>query len=209
MKKMSKYNRIAIVCGMVLLVIVGTPITAFAGEKPNGKPFEEIREELDDIQNQIDMLEPIPGPQGPMGPMGPKGDPGPPGDSFLPVLVHTGEDYHYWDVPSTSWAIIRTVTLTIASGGYILLTFSGNVIIETDGGWVDVGIDDTQMGVSPDTIQCVLSQDADDWIPFSVHYVYEVSSNGTYTYYGKGLSGDDVSDIYGCRMTALFVPNGS
>ncbi len=41
---------------MVLLLIVGTPITAFAGEIPEGKPFQAIWEELEDHQIQIDDL---------------------------------------------------------------------------------------------------------------------------------------------------------
>jgi hypothetical protein len=56
MKKMSKYNRIAIVCGMVLLVIVGSPVSAMAGNghKPNGKPFQAIWDELEKQQEQMD-----------------------------------------------------------------------------------------------------------------------------------------------------------
>ena len=45
---MRKLKRIVLVCGMVLLLIVGAPISALAGEKPSGKPFETIWEELEE-----------------------------------------------------------------------------------------------------------------------------------------------------------------
>jgi hypothetical protein len=56
-KNMRKMSRISLVCAMILLIIVGTPFSAFAGEKPSGKPFEAIWEELDELQEQIDDLQ--------------------------------------------------------------------------------------------------------------------------------------------------------
>jgi hypothetical protein len=42
---------------MILLIVVGTPFSALAGEKPSGKPFEAIWEEMDELQEQIDDLQ--------------------------------------------------------------------------------------------------------------------------------------------------------
>ena len=54
---MRKISGISLVCGIVLLIIVGTPFSALAGEKPEGKPFDAIWEEMDELQEQIDGLQ--------------------------------------------------------------------------------------------------------------------------------------------------------
>jgi hypothetical protein len=123
----------------------------------------------------------------------------------MPGLEHTGLDFDYVDLPG-GWTNIRSVELTVNSGGYILVTFSGSASIEAGGGaYVVVGIDTTTSAA--DTDITIKDQDAGDFIPFSVQYVYQVGSAGTYTYYGNALSSDGLGDIYNCRMTAIYVPN--
>ncbi|MFX0125468.1 MAG: hypothetical protein ACFFAE_17740 [Candidatus Hodarchaeota archaeon] len=57
--------------------------TAVGMARPNGKPFQEIWEAIEFLQEQIDNIELIPGPEGPQGstgPAGPEGPQGPPGE---------------------------------------------------------------------------------------------------------------------------------
>jgi hypothetical protein len=51
---MKKIRRFIFLYSIVLLLIVGTPISVFAGDKPSGKPFEAIWDELENLQMQID-----------------------------------------------------------------------------------------------------------------------------------------------------------
>ncbi len=62
-----------LVYGMVLMLIAVFPISAIAGATPSGEPFEEIWEELADLQQHIDEIELTPGPPGPQGSVGPQG----------------------------------------------------------------------------------------------------------------------------------------
>ena len=50
---MSKLGPKWIVYGMVLMLMAMVPISAIAGATPNGQPFLEIWEELEDLQEQI------------------------------------------------------------------------------------------------------------------------------------------------------------
>jgi chaperonin cofactor prefoldin len=52
--RMKKFRRLFFVYAIVLLLIVGAPISVFAGDKPSGKPFEAIWDELEKLQIQID-----------------------------------------------------------------------------------------------------------------------------------------------------------
>jgi hypothetical protein len=121
----------------------------------------------------------------------------------MPGLEHTGADFDYLNVPN-SWTNLQSVELTVNSAGYILVTFSGSVEIDTAGGWAEVGIDTTTTGY--DTVQFVSSQDVGDMNPFSAQYVYQVGSAGTYTYYGNSRTSDGTADLFKCRMTAIYVP---
>lgn len=71
----------AVLISGLLLISAGTVI---ASNKPNGTPFQAIWDAIDNLQNQIDNIQIIPGPQGekgekgdvgPQGPQGPAGEP--------------------------------------------------------------------------------------------------------------------------------------
>ena len=51
---MRKSRRIILVFGMVLMLIIGAPISVIAGGTPNGQPFQEIWEELEDIHMAVE-----------------------------------------------------------------------------------------------------------------------------------------------------------
>jgi hypothetical protein len=120
----------------------------------------------------------------------------------MPGIEHTGWDYDYDDVPKT-WTNIRSVALTVNSPGYILVTFSGTVDIDTGGSKVTLGIDTTKTNY--DTRMYVDGQSSADRVPFSVQYVYYVWS-GTYTFYGNAMCENGNSDILNARMTAVYLP---
>lgn len=54
---MKKFRYKLLVYGMALMLTVMVPISATAGGTPNGQPFQEIWEELEDLQDQIDEHE--------------------------------------------------------------------------------------------------------------------------------------------------------
>ncbi len=59
-----------IFAGAAVAVAVGMPVAAYAAS---------LQSQIDNLQVQIDAIEPLPGPQGPQGPQGPEGPEGPAG----------------------------------------------------------------------------------------------------------------------------------
>jgi hypothetical protein len=108
------------------------------------------------------------------------------------------------DIPTT-WYDLQSVTLTLKASGYVIVSFTGHVRIDAAGDEVTMGI-----GTAPGStslVQYCESQSTGDKIPFNIQYVYDIASAGTYTYYGNVKSTLEESDIYGARMTAIYVPN--
>jgi len=72
----------AFVLGSLFLVALLASGLTFAKETPKGQPFQALRDAIANLQEQIDNIQLLPGPQGPQGEKGDKGDPGeqgPPG----------------------------------------------------------------------------------------------------------------------------------
>lgn len=85
------------ILAILLVATIAFSLVARAGNQGNnGKPFEEIWNEIGEIwdalfglQDQVDNIELLPGPPGPQGPQGepgPEGPPGPPGPQGEPGL---------------------------------------------------------------------------------------------------------------------------
>jgi len=64
---------------LVIALLVGVGV-ATAKDQPQGTPFQAIWDAIAYLQEQIDNIELIPGPQGPEGPQGPQGKQGPAGE---------------------------------------------------------------------------------------------------------------------------------
>lgn len=62
----------------ILIILFGVNFV-FAKDVPPGEPFKAIWEAIASIQEQINNIELLPGPQGPPGPPGPEGPQGPAG----------------------------------------------------------------------------------------------------------------------------------
>lgn len=73
---MKKYLGISVV---VILAVVFGGNAVMANDQPAGSPFEALWKAVDYLQNQINQISLIPGPQGPKGDIGPSGLPGPQG----------------------------------------------------------------------------------------------------------------------------------
>ncbi|MHA2330300.1 MAG: hypothetical protein ACXACR_17405, partial [Candidatus Hodarchaeales archaeon] len=74
-----KLNRKNLTRGKALLLICIFTVslyTVVGSATPNGKPFQELWEAIEFLQEQIATIELIPGPPGPAGPVGPQGLPG-------------------------------------------------------------------------------------------------------------------------------------
>ena len=110
------------------------------------------------------------------------------------------------DIPTT-WTNVRSVTLTVDAAGYIIVSFSGYARIDIAGGRLDAAIGTTSTNSN---ILQTCGGALNDRIPFNVQYVYQVTSAGTYTYYGNAASylgsGATLADIYFSRMTAIYMP---
>lgn len=85
-------RKLNVIIGFFLLMFLITTLASAASNnqasdgKVPGKPFQALQDQVDeletktnDLQDQIDTIELIPGPQGPMGPQGPIGLQGPEG----------------------------------------------------------------------------------------------------------------------------------
>jgi len=124
--------------------------------------------------------------------------------SNLSGCEYTVGEASYNDVPTTPTNIC-SVNLDLTSSGYVIVTFSGSARIDTDGGCLYAAVDDTAS--SWDSRIGCSSAAPGYYVPFSVQYVYTVSSPGTYTYYGNAYSTDSQSDVRFGRITAIFVQN--
>jgi hypothetical protein len=58
------------------LLILCIPIIAFAQVKAQGVPFQDLQNQINNLQQQINNIKLSPGPAGPVGPMGPAGPAG-------------------------------------------------------------------------------------------------------------------------------------
>jgi len=105
----------------------------------------------------------------------------------------------------TGLTTITSVSLTLKASGYVIVTFSGFVSVGLAGDFIKAGIGSTE--TNEDNWQVCGTQTHGDDIPFSVQYVYSVSSAGTYTYYGLAHSWSGTSDILRTTITAIYVPN--
>lgn len=121
-----------------------------------------------------------------------------PGCEYTSVLSYT-------DLP-TSWTNVGNLSLTLDRGGYIIVTFSGSVSIDTAGDLVYVAIGTSESGYNYGAIQYCESQSAGDYIPFNVQFVFSASSADTYTYYGNARSISATGDILFAKMTAMYFP---
>jgi hypothetical protein len=61
----------------VVVLILCAPISAFAQVKAQGVPFQDLQNQINNLQQQINNIKLTPGPAGPVGPMGPAGPVGP------------------------------------------------------------------------------------------------------------------------------------
>lgn len=138
------------------------------------------------------------------------------GDLYVEDALEVDGDIHASNMPGCEFTAVTNLTnvptsitdvvsteLTLNSSGYIILTFSGYVNIDTAGDWVTVSISTSPTYMS--TQQVCDSQSVGDDIPFSVQRVFTVTA-GTYTYYGNAASNLGTSDIYNAQMTAMFFP---
>ena len=75
-----------IVLSLALLILC-IPIIAFAQVKAQGVPFQDLQNQINNLQQQINNIKLTPGPTGPAGPVGPVGPMGPQGAQGLTGAV--------------------------------------------------------------------------------------------------------------------------
>jgi hypothetical protein len=120
----------------------------------------------------------------------------------MPGIENTSVADEYW---TWSWYDnAQTITVTIDSPGYVLVTFSGNGYLASgDILYIGIGnVNETQV----DTY-LVCSGENWDQYPFRVQHVYYENTPGTYTYYGNAKSNNGNCDVRNYIMTAVYVPN--
>ena len=95
----NRLNVLRVTAIIIGVLLAGSQVIYAEPPPGNGSPFDEIRAAIEDLytivsglQDQIDAIQLLPGPQGPVGPKGPQGPEGPPGSG---VRVITTE----WEPP--------------------------------------------------------------------------------------------------------------
>ena len=102
----------------------------------------------------------------------------------------------------TSYSDVVSVSITTASAGSILVTFSGYLQTDTAGGYVQAGVG-TNDGAVTRYVRAQ-STETSEYHPFSVQYLYTNPEGGTFTYYGNAMSSIAGGDVYQPYMTAVY-----